>query len=72
MKPEPVPSTFAFSSSIRLTSSEVFLGLLTISRSSMKATDGEASYNISKITLPVKLIITWMHYKDGIITSTIN
>ena len=54
MKPEPVPSTFAFSSSIRLTSSEVVLGLLTISRSLIKTTDGEASYNNSKITPPVK------------------
>ena len=54
MKPEPVPSTFAFSSSIRLTSSKVVLGLLNISSSLMKTTDGEASYNNSKITLPVK------------------
>ena len=54
MKPEPVPSTFAFSSSIRLTSSKVVLGLLNISSSLMKTTDGEASYNNSKITLPAK------------------
>lgn len=54
MKPEPVPSTFAFSSSIRLTSSEVVLELLTISRSLIKTTDGEASYNNLKITPPVK------------------
>jgi len=67
MKPEPVPSTFAFSSSIRLTSSEVVLGLLTISRSLIKTTDGEASYNNSKITTPVKQSIQARRAKMKII-----
>lgn len=44
MKPEPVPSTFAFSSST-ITTSSVLFGLLMISRSLMKTTDGDVSYN---------------------------
>jgi hypothetical protein len=64
MKPEPVPSTFAFSSSMRLMSPEEFLGLLTISRSLMKTTEGDVSYNKSNITLPVKETNTCMHSKD--------
>lgn len=64
MKPEPVPSTFAFSSSMRLMSPEEFLGLLTISRSLMKTTEGDVSYNKSNITLPVKVTNTCTHGKD--------
>lgn len=44
MKPEPVPSTFAFSSSNAAIWAE-FLGTLVNSRSLMKTTEGEISYN---------------------------
>ena len=45
MKPEPVPSTFVFSLSFSMDSLDELVGLFTISRSLMKTTDGEVSYN---------------------------
>jgi hypothetical protein len=43
MKPEPVPSTFASSSSSSMTSLEEVLGTLVNSMSLMETTDGEVS-----------------------------
>lgn len=45
MKPEPVPSTFAFSSSLSVASLEELFGILANSRSLMKTTDGEVICN---------------------------
>ena len=43
MKPEPVPSTFASSSSSSMTSLEDVLGTLVNAMSLMETTDGEVS-----------------------------
>lgn len=46
--PDPVPSTFAFSSSF---DAEPLFGFASISRSLMKTTEGEASYSNTGNTL---------------------
>ena len=49
MKPEPVPSTFASSSSFNMAPLEEDLGTLVNSRSLMKTTDSEASCDKSQV-----------------------
>lgn len=56
MKPEPVPCTFAFSSSASRVS-EVLLGILANSRSLMNTTEDEVPYKLYNNLVSIRTIL---------------